>query len=306
MNPARKKLVLPVLALLSSSVLSPVLANADDVSEGRSDSQSAERSQNTARKFKRFGLTVGLGYGFSIPSSDLASLALFKPSNSDFADYLAALDLEFSENIVTTSLQASFGITRNLVLSYYTVYGFVDQPVSETLPGLRDQDSGQGDSEISLAYILEEQKRRPQIIISAALNDDSAEFSSLGDGLKGRRISLRASKFINDRVYGIGGLGVTTRDNKNGVEPGDINSVTLGFGFLTQKASTKVEFALQQYSIDPSILPDGGRFDGSDNISLIASFQGASEKLGMQFYITGLKDFEAETSTMGARFTYSF
>jgi len=254
---------------------------------------------------ERITVHASLGYGFSLPSTSLEAQVLLKPSDSVYADYLEAVDIKYSQNTATISIASAIHFTENFSALLSLPYGIVDQPASETLPGLVDYSSGMGDYTIGMGYrILKESESVPEISIIYSMNSDTSDYTSLGDGLKGQTLSLSAKKYFNDNIYGFGQLGLTQRQKKGVVEPGDIQSAQLGFGMLMSSGQMKVDMSLRYVDVAETTIVGSGSLGNQDNLSLLMGIRSASEKLSVEMYLSGLDELEWKSTSVGFRVVY--
>lgn len=277
-----------ILSVFLALVSAPVLADPDQ----------------SRLSLERVHASVGVGTGWSIPSTSLKSWAGFlEPSVGPYADFLEALDLQHTENVVTASANVAYSATDRLSFGLTLPVGMVQRPASSTLPGLFEEEFGPGDPYVSVDYLLlEESASRPALSVSAGWDGAVAEYISLGDGQTSFDVGLSAKKYISDDNYLFGGFSVTARQGDGIVGSSNVYTAHIGTGLLVASGRARIDTALSYSQADDVDVGDAS-LPGGGNLSLRVSTRSASERFGLDFYIANLEELDLTATTFGMRLT---
>jgi len=224
----------------------------------------------------RFHLNFGIGYGYSYAQT---LTGIYGPDPA-LETYLEQLGMEFSENLGTFRITASYMINPRTFAYFGVPFGLVELHTEEGSTLFSedyDYEFGVGDLYGGLGYLLlPETESIPSTIINLDINSDTTEYYSLGDGLWDITGGAKVSKSLAKSFYVFGVGNYTERLEKNDIEPGNIVGYGGGIGFLL--TSSRIEIGIKEAQIDETEFNNAILFpDGEDlalNFSIYSLFEG--------------------------------
>lgn len=270
--------------------------------------QTQEEKQRYQKKEKlnfedRFGLDFSFGYGYSYAQ---VLTGIYGPDPT-LETYLNQLDMEFSENVGSFRLTASYMVNPRTFTYFGVPFGVVEVQTkagSELLLDDPEYEFGVGDLFGGVGYLLlPETKTVPSTIINLDINSDTSKYYSLGDGLWDITAGTRISKSLSESFYTFGVASYTERLEKNDIEPGNITGYGGGIGILSD--IMRIELGVKTAQIDQTEFNNATLFkDDEDlalNFSVYSLFPG-----GVDFHFTvGNLDegMDFERNTFGLEFS---
>ncbi len=223
---------------------------------------------------------------------------------------MRALDLDYSENMMTVRLTATYALTPNAGFYFAVPFGAVKFKTAEDpIARIFEEDSikaGVGDIYGGIYYnILSGSKNTPNIVLNLDVNSDVAKFWSLGDGLWDFTASLQARQLLSDSFFVYGLSDYTERLKKNGVKPGQVIGYGGGFGFISGNGSSINEFGLRAAQYSKTTKNGVTLLDKSDDLTLIWASKALYKGLSTAFTIGNLnKGFSFKQNTFGFEFSF--
>lgn len=253
----------------------------------------------------RLDLSFGWGYSFGQPMT-----GSFYDLNTKTQTYLRALNLDYSENMLTVRLTATYALTPNAGVYLAVPFGAVTFKTAEDpIARIFEEDKikgGVGDLYGGIYYnLLSGSKSSPNIVLNVDVNSDTAKFSSLGDGLWNFTASLQARQFLSESFFVFGLGDYTTGLKKNGVKPGDVIGYGGGFGFMSGNGTARNDFGLRAAQHSKTTKNGATLLDKSDDLTFIWASKSLYKGLSTAFTIGNLNNgFSFKQNTFGFEISF--
>jgi len=251
----------------------------------------------------RFHLDFGIGYGFSYTQT---LTGIYGP-DSRTQTYLNQLGMEFSENLGTFRLRASYMLDPRTFAYFgvpFAVVKLQTEQGSRFVVPENEYKFGVGDLYGGLGHVLlPETEAIPSTTIYLDINADNAKYYSLGDGLWGITGAGRISKSLDKSFYVFGTGNYTERQEKNDIEPGKIVGYGGGVGFHV--GSSRVEIGVTEAQIDETEFNNAILFPDNEDLTLNISVYSLFEGRGSFHFNWGNLDegMDFERNTFGFEFS---
>jgi hypothetical protein len=251
----------------------------------------------------RFRVEVGLGWTIihSLNSYQAQAMGIsdFDQLTPRGKTYLDRLDLEYSQNIITAAVSATYFVNPRTAVFLAVPGGFVwashDKTVSWGNRGgtatvsESDWAVGIGDVTAGIGYdLILETSKTPAVSVHFVADSDVARYFSLGDGVWDFTPGVRVSKFFTDSAYLFGTGDYTYKLEKNGADPGDAIGYGGGIGYLTQDKQSRGEIGLTMYSFGESTIDGQTAFEKGNNLVLRLGVQSLYKGGSIYWVIGGL------------------
>jgi len=255
----------------------------EDTYQTQQEKERYQREEEEISFADRFRLDFSIGYGYSYAQ---ILTGIYGPGPA-LQTYLNQLDMEFSENLLTSRLTASYMVNPRTFAYFGVPFGVVElqtEAGSTQLLPEQEYEFGVGDLFGGVGYLLlPETESVPSTIINLDINSDTTEHYSLGDGLWDVTGGARISKSLSKSFYTFGVASYTDRLEKNDIEPGNIVGYGGGIGFLSE--DMRVEIGLKAAQIDETEFNNATLFNDDEdlafNFSVYSLFEG-----GFNFHFT--------------------